>query len=31
MTVKPVEGVFSGKSLIRLPGKPFQAIVFRKI
>jgi hypothetical protein len=31
MTVKPVDGVFSGKSLIRLLGKPYQAIVFRKI
>jgi hypothetical protein len=31
MTVKPVNGSFSGKSRIKLPGRSYQAIVFRKI
>lgn len=31
MTTKPVEGFYTGKSRIELPGKPYQAIVFRKI
>jgi hypothetical protein len=31
MTVKAVEGVFTGKSRVKLPGKPYQAIIFRKV
>lgn len=31
MTTKPLEGLFSGKSRIKLPGKPYQAIVFQKV
>lgn len=31
MTITPVEGTFSGNSLIQLPGKPFTAIRFTKI
>jgi hypothetical protein len=31
MTTKTVDGLFTGKSRIKLPGKPYQAIVFRKV
>jgi hypothetical protein len=31
MTSKPVEGTHAGKTRIKLPGKPYQAIVFRKL
>jgi len=31
MTSKPLPGVFSGKSLIQLPNRPYQAIVFQKV
>jgi hypothetical protein len=31
MTSKVVPGVFSGKSRIALPNRPYQAIVFQKI
>jgi len=31
MSSKPVDGIFTGKSRIKLPGKPFQAIIFRKV
>jgi hypothetical protein len=31
MTITPVEGEFSGKSLIQLPGKPFTALRMTKI
>jgi hypothetical protein len=31
MTITPVEGIFSGNSLIQLPQKPFSAIRFTKI
>lgn len=31
MTRTPLEGSFSGKSMIRLPGKPHQAILFEKL
>jgi hypothetical protein len=30
MTIKPVDGRFSGKSKLQLPGKPYQAVRFRK-
>jgi Domain of unknown function (DUF5060)/Domain of unknown function (DUF5605)/Protein of unknown function (DUF4038) len=31
MTITPVEGVFTGKFLMKLPGKPFLAVRFEKI
>jgi hypothetical protein len=31
MTRKTIDGTFAGKCRIRLPGKPYQAIVFHKI
>jgi hypothetical protein len=31
MTITPVEGEYSGKTLIQLPQKPFTAIRFTKI
>lgn len=31
MKSTPVDGQFSGKSRIKLPGKPYQAILFRKV
>lgn len=31
MTRTPVAGVFTGKSRIKLPGQPYQALVFRKL
>jgi hypothetical protein len=31
MTTKPIPGTFSGKSLIELPNRPYQAIVFQKV
>jgi len=31
MTTMAVDGLFTGKSRIKLPGKPYQAIVFRKV
>jgi Domain of unknown function (DUF5605) len=31
MTTKAVDGLFTGKSRIKLPVKPYQAIVFRKV
>ena len=30
MTIRPVDGRFSGKSKLQLPGKPYQAVRFRK-
>jgi hypothetical protein len=31
MTTRAVDGLFIGKSRIKLPGKPYQVIVFRKV
>jgi hypothetical protein len=31
MTTTPVPGVFSGKSRVQLPSKPFQAILFQRV
>lgn len=31
MTVQPLNGTFSGKTKLQLPGRPYQAIRFRKI
>jgi hypothetical protein len=31
MASKPVEGIFTGKARVKLEGKPYQAIVFRKV
>jgi len=31
MTVTPVSGTFTGKFLMKLPGKPYQAVRFRKV
>lgn len=31
MTVKPLSGTYSGKTKLQLPGKPYQAVRFRKV
>ncbi len=31
MTKQPIPGVFTGKSKIELPGKPYKAVVFEKV
>ena len=31
MTVTQVDGAYSGKTLVKLPGRPYHAIQFRKV